>query len=144
MSHLFFSRRSSQIILKINYEILIMNCIYKINKYKMLLMIIFDQIALHKIFYVAFCFMTKEKQNDYVWIMKQLKALYKKLKLSDSTIFVIDMKRDKISAIDWTFVAELIEHLLSLTWKKIWWMIVDWFFQASIIFFASDTSIITC
>ncbi len=97
MPHLFFSRESSQIILKTNYEVLIMNCIYKTNKYKMLLMIIFDQIELHKIFYVAFCFMFKEKQNDYVWIMKQLKALYEKVKLSDSTIVVTDMKRDKIS-----------------------------------------------
>jgi hypothetical protein len=74
--HLFFSRESSQTILKANYEMLIEDCIYKINKYKMLLMIIFDQIALHKTFYVVFCFMTKEKQNDYVWIMKQLKSLY--------------------------------------------------------------------
>jgi hypothetical protein len=56
--------------------------------------------------------MFKEKQNDYVWIMKQLKALYEKLKLSDFTIFVIDMKRDKISTIDWTFfVVELILNI---------------------------------
>jgi hypothetical protein len=135
VSHLFFSRKSSQIILKTNYEVLIMNCIYKTNMYKMLLMIIFDQIALHKTFYVAFCFMIKEKQNDYVWIMKQLKALYRQSDLSDPTIFVTDMKRDKISAI---------EHLLSLTWKKTWWIVVDWSFQASIIFFASDTSITMC
>ncbi len=60
MFHFFFLRKSSQIILKINYEVLIMNCIYKTNKYKMFLMMIFDQIALHKIFYVAFCFMTKK------------------------------------------------------------------------------------
>ncbi len=97
MSHFFFSKESSQIILKINYEILIMNCIYKTNKYKMFLMIIFNQIKLHKIFYAAFCFMFKEKQNDYVWIMKQLKTLYEKLKFSDFTIIVIDMKWNKIS-----------------------------------------------
>jgi hypothetical protein len=60
----------------------------------MSLMIIFDQIVLHKIFYVVFCFMTKEKQNDYVWILQQLRHLYQKLKLSDFTIFVIDMKRE--------------------------------------------------
>ncbi len=114
VSHFFFSRESSQIILKTNYEILIMNCIYKTNKYKMFSMIIFDQIELHKIFYVAFCFMFKEKQNDYVWIIKQLKALYEKLKLSDSTIFVIDMKRDKISTINWTsFVADMKKDLMN-------------------------------
>ncbi len=66
MSYLFFFKGSSQEILRFNFEVLIMNCIYKTNKYKMLLMIVFNQIALHKTFYVAFCFMIKEKQNDYV------------------------------------------------------------------------------
>jgi hypothetical protein len=117
MFHLFFSRESSQIILKTNYKVLIMNCIYKTNKYKMLLMIIFDQIALHKIFYVAFCFMTKEKQNDYVWIIKQLKALYRQKELSDFTIFVTDMKRNKISTI---------EHFLSLKQLNIFCRWSNW------------------
>jgi hypothetical protein len=40
--HFFFFKKSFQFILKINYEILIMNYIYKINKYKMFLMIILD------------------------------------------------------------------------------------------------------
>ncbi len=61
MSHFFFSRKSSQTILKTNYEMSIEDYIYKINKYKMSLMIIFDQIVLHKTFYVAFCFMMKKK-----------------------------------------------------------------------------------
>ncbi len=96
ITHLFFfSIRSSQIILKNNFEVLVMNCTYKINKYKMLLFIVSDQIALHKIFYVAFCFMTKKKQNDYVWILEQLKRLYQQLQLSDSTVLLTNMKKDK-------------------------------------------------
>ncbi len=71
-----------------------MNCIYKINKYKMSLFIVSDQIALHKIFYVAFCFMTKKIQNDYVWILQQLKRLYNQLKLLDAIVLLIDMKKD--------------------------------------------------
>jgi hypothetical protein len=73
----------------------VMNCTYKINKYKMSLFIVSDQIALHKIFYVAFCFMTKKKQNDYVWILEQLKRLYQQLQFSDSTILLTNMKKDK-------------------------------------------------
>jgi hypothetical protein len=42
MFHFFFSKDNSQWILKVNYEMLIEDCIYKTNKYKMLLMIIFD------------------------------------------------------------------------------------------------------
>ncbi len=94
ITHLFFSKKSSQSILKINYEILIMNCTYKTNRYKMSLMIISDQIALHKNFYVVFCFMTKKKQNDYVWVLQQLKHFYHQLKLLDLIVFITDMKRD--------------------------------------------------
>jgi histone-lysine N-methyltransferase SETD2 len=113
MSHLFFSRESSQTILKANYEMLIEDCIYKINKYKMLLMIIFDQIALHKTVYLAFCFMTKEKQNDYVWIMKQLKSLYQQLKISqDSTIFVTDIKTELMNTLRLIFSS--INHFLCI------------------------------
>ncbi len=113
MFHLFFSRESSQTILKANYEMLIEDCTYKINKYKMFLMIIFDQIALHKTFYVVFCFMTKEKQNDYVWIMKQLKSLYQQLKISqDSTVFVTDMKKELMNVCRLIFSS--INHLLCI------------------------------
>jgi hypothetical protein len=115
INHFFFSKKSSQIILKVNYEILVMNCTYKTNKYKMSFFIISDQIALHKNFYVAFCFMTKEKQNDYVWILQQLKALYAKLKIPDSTVLLIDMKKDKQIENFWFNSTVL---LISSTWKK--------------------------
>jgi hypothetical protein len=43
ITHLFFfSIRSSQIILKNNFEVLVINCIYKTNKYKMSLFIVRD------------------------------------------------------------------------------------------------------
>jgi hypothetical protein len=113
VTHLFFAKKSSQSILKINYEVLIMNCTYKINRYKMSLMIIFDQIVLHKIFYVVFCFMTKKKQNDYVWILQQLIHLYQKLKLSDFTIFLTDMKRELMN--DRLLIFSNANHLLC-TW----------------------------
>jgi histone-lysine N-methyltransferase SETD2 len=93
ITHLFFSKRSSQNLLKTNYEVLIMNCIYKTNKYKMSLMIISHQTSLHKTFYVSFCFMMKEKLNDYVWILQQLKNLYQQLEVSNLTVIIIDMKK---------------------------------------------------
>jgi hypothetical protein len=61
----------------------------------MFLFIVNDQIVLHKIFYVAFCFMKKKKQSDYVWILKQLKRLYQQLQLSDSTVLLTNVKKDK-------------------------------------------------
>jgi hypothetical protein len=48
------------------YEIILMNCIYKINKYKMLLLIIIEIIVLNIIFYAAFCFMKDKNYSDYI------------------------------------------------------------------------------
>jgi hypothetical protein len=94
ITHLFFVRRSSRIILNTNYEILIMNCMYKINKYKMSFLVISDQISLKNNFYVRFCFMTKKTIFDYSCILKQLKIVYSQMKLSNLTIIITDMKKD--------------------------------------------------
>jgi hypothetical protein len=90
----------------------VMNCTYKINKYKMSFFIVSNQIALHKIFYVAFCFMTKKKQNDYVWVLEQLKRLYQQLQFSDSTILLTNMKKDLMNDCRLIFLES--NHLLCL------------------------------
>ncbi len=59
----------------------------------MSLLIICDQTKLHINFYVVFCFMTKKQMTDYRWILKQLKILYNRLKISHLIVFVIDMKK---------------------------------------------------
>ena len=55
-----------QKLLHLNIKILIINCIYKTNKYKIFLLIIIEIIVLNIIFYVDFCFIKKENYNNYV------------------------------------------------------------------------------
>jgi hypothetical protein len=45
--HFFFVKISSEILLKINYEVLIINCTYKTNRYKFSFLIINEQTAMH-------------------------------------------------------------------------------------------------
>jgi hypothetical protein len=92
--HFFFVKNISKILLKNNYEILVMNCTYKTNRYKMSLLIISEQTSMHINFYVAFCFMQKEIIADYLWILQQLKALYAKLKFFELLVIMTNMKRD--------------------------------------------------
>ncbi len=80
-----------------------MNCTYKINRYRMFLFIIDDQTVLHTSFYVAFCFTAKKIIENYCWILTQLRALYMRLSLSNSTIIVIDMKKDLMLAMKMIF-----------------------------------------
>jgi hypothetical protein len=110
--HLFFVKKISKILLKFNHEVLIMNCTYKINRYKLSLLIINEQIAMHTNFYVTFCFMQREITTDYSWVLQQLRALYSTLKLSDLTMIVTNMKRELIIVVDFTFVD--VNHLLCL------------------------------
>jgi len=72
------------------YEIILMNCIYKTNKYKMSLLIIIKVIVLNITFYVAFYFIKDENYSDYTWAMQILKRLYNHLDLSYFEIVLFD------------------------------------------------------
>ncbi len=48
------------------YKIILINCIYKINKYKILLLIIIKVIVLNIIFYIAFYFIKDKNYNKYI------------------------------------------------------------------------------
>ncbi len=85
------------------YKIILMNCIYKTNKYKMLLLIIIKVIVLNIIFYVAFCFMKDENYNDYIWVMQTLKWLYNHLDLSYSETVLFNNDKMLTSALHHIF-----------------------------------------
>ncbi len=112
ITHLFFVKMISEILLKINYEILIMNCTYKTNRYKFSLLIISEQTTMNINFYVTFCFMQKKITTDYNWILQQLRALYAKLKLLESIVIMTNMKKEVMTAIDLNFAD--VNHLLCL------------------------------
>ena len=62
---LFFSRISCQKMLKTNGEVLIMDCTYKTNRYRMPLRVITGTTSLNTTFYVGFAFMAKEWTESY-------------------------------------------------------------------------------
>ena len=66
ITRLFFFKNFFQQILSVNLEILLMNCIYKINKYRLSLLVICDVTTINTIFYVIFCFLSSEYIENYV------------------------------------------------------------------------------
>lgn len=114
-THLFFSKDSLQGILKVNSEVLIMDCTYKTNRFKLPLMVITRQTALHTIFYIAFTFMAKETTPDYTWIVHQIKRLYSLLTRSDSVVILTDIKQRLMNAITLIFPHPSTAHLFC-TW----------------------------
>ena len=109
---LFFVNKLCKKILCKNSEIIIMNCIYKINKYDMSMLVIMNHIFLYSNFYIDFAFIEIEEKENFVWILEQLKALYQALDLIDFHVIVID--RNLILMKTFKFVYFLVYHLLCL------------------------------
>lgn len=103
LTHLFFSRRSSQKILELNPEILVMNCTYKTNRYRMPLLVITGQTGLNTTFYVAFAFMDSEFTGCYQWVLQELKKIYENKGLAYPTVIVTNCERALANAIHLEF-----------------------------------------
>jgi len=63
---LFFTKDSSEKLLKLNHEIFIMNCIYKINRYRISLLVIMKVMILNMSFYIIFIFQLQKITEDYI------------------------------------------------------------------------------
>ena len=62
---MFFVDKNVEKIFNQNSNMLIVDCIYKTNRYKMPLIIIASQIDLKIIFLIGFAFILSEKKNNY-------------------------------------------------------------------------------
>jgi hypothetical protein len=79
LERLFFAKDICQLMTKLNWETLIIDCTYKINRYFMSLCIIFEVTTLNISFYVLFVFLSSEHLVDYEWILIKLIELYEML-----------------------------------------------------------------
>ena len=64
ITHMFFARPSSIQFLKTCWEVFLMDCTYKTNKYKLPLLVICGITSLGTTFYIAFAFPRQEKEVD--------------------------------------------------------------------------------
>ena len=83
-----------------NCKILIINCIYKTNKYKISLLTIIEYIVINFTFIINFIFLIKKTANYYDWIFNYLKTLYVSLKFFNFCIIIINQNLILIKIID--------------------------------------------
>ena len=86
---LFVNKHVADIICK-NPEVIVIDCTYKINKYRMPLLVIIDHTALNISFYIAFVFIESEEKDNFLWVMEILKALYRHFGLKNLFVIVTD------------------------------------------------------
>ena len=96
IEQLFFAKVSSQKILKYNHEVLLIDAIYKTNKYKMPLIIISGVTSLNTSYYVVFAFVSKETFKIYKWLFEYVKDLYEYLDISDRDVILTDTQNSLI------------------------------------------------
>ena len=84
---------------KKNFDIFIINAIYKTNQYNLLCINMTGQIMIEISFFIRFFFIDKEDNADYNWLMRCFKTLYDKFKLLYSHVIVTDNQRLLINTI---------------------------------------------
>lgn len=78
------------------------DCTYKTNRYKLPLCHIVGSTCFNSSFSLAFCFMQKEDESEYTWVLEQLKTLFSPQPPSQQT-FVTDKEKALINAISKVF-----------------------------------------
>ncbi|KAL2888806.1 putative Mutator-like element transposase [Ceratocystis lukuohia] len=73
---IFFAHRDSLAYLRAYPEVLLLDCMYKTNKYNMPLLDMIGVDATSRSFCIAFAFLSGETEEDYTWALQQLKELY--------------------------------------------------------------------
>ena len=105
VTQLFFFRILSMKILKLNFEMLVMNCIYKINKFKISLLIITKQTDINTSFYDICVYFTWRRNflqisfyaiSEFIWDDEKIKNVKK----TDISKFVQRFYAIKTSKID--------------------------------------------
>lgn len=71
-----FAHPDSLAYLKSYPDILILDCTYKTNKYKMPLLDIVGVDACQRSFCIAFAFLSGEEEKDYIWALDRLRSMY--------------------------------------------------------------------
>jgi hypothetical protein len=71
-----FAHPKSLAYLKSYTEVLILDCTYKTNKYKMPLLNAIGVDACQRSFCIAFAFLSGEEEEDYNWALAQLRSIY--------------------------------------------------------------------
>ena len=116
---LFFVNKHIKKILCKNFEIFVMNCTYKINKYDMSMFVVMNHISLNTNFYIDFAFIEKKKRKI------SFESLSKSNSYTNHSIWRISL-------------------LLLLTEISFWWTFSKFNILTFSIFYTFDISTKTC
>jgi MULE transposase domain len=91
ITHLFFAHPKSIETLNLFPDLILLDCTYKTNKFKLPLLNIVGSTCLNTTFYIAFCFLKYEDTESYIWVLSNIKSLYNNQLLPKALVMDRDM-----------------------------------------------------
>ena len=86
VTHISFTHLHSVEMLNQYPEVLLLDCTYKTNYFKMPLLNIVNSTCRHKTYHISFCFLFDETEESYIWALIQLSHLFTASRASDVMI----------------------------------------------------------
>jgi MULE transposase domain len=114
VTHLFFIHPRSLEMLREYPDLLLLDCTYKTNKFKMPLLNIVGVTSLNTTFHAAFCFIRKEENGDYLWALQQLKDCLQAASITSPALMITDRDLALITAIDKIFPTPQTQSILCI------------------------------
>jgi MULE transposase domain len=103
ITHVFFAHPDSLLLLKSHPDVLLMDCTYKTNRFKIPLLNIVGSTGLNTTFFVAFVFLSQETTPNYEWAMQILKKVFSHPDYTFPSVVVTDREVALITALRLTF-----------------------------------------
>ncbi|CAG8850556.1 8699_t:CDS:1, partial [Racocetra persica] len=79
LTHFFFAHSKSIALTKTYNSVLLIDCTYKTNKFKMPLLHIVGMTSFNTIFSSCFAFLKSEQENDYVWALNRVAHIFRNI-----------------------------------------------------------------
>jgi MULE transposase domain len=103
ITHVYFAHPDSLLLFKLYPDILLMDCIYKTNCFKIPLLNIISSTGLNTTFFIAFVFLSQETTSDYEWAMQILKKVLSHPDYTFSSVVVTNREVALITTLYLTF-----------------------------------------
>lgn len=100
IERLFFTHKDALDLLRYNYDVLIMDCTYNTNRFRMKLLDIVGITKLNRTYYAAFCLLTNEDTESFDWALRHLGYIYQQyFQVSAPTTVIIDHDHALLAAL---------------------------------------------
>ncbi|CAG8763073.1 33003_t:CDS:2, partial [Racocetra persica] len=125
ITHLFFSHNKSIKLTQAYPTVLLMDCTYKMNKFKMLLLNIVGVTSFNITFFSCFVFLKNENKEDYEWALIWVFCLFNRIDkpkviITDCELALVNALEKKVFLQGWTNVMRSkTEEDFTIQWQKL-------------------------